>query len=338
MADQQEININETVDSIAGDLGLGKGDDHHEDETTSVVDTGTETAAVTAETATTAAAAAKTDAAAASPAVRAAPKAWAKETHELWSKLTPEAQTQIEHREKQMLDGLTQYSESAKQAKAYQDVVSPYLPLIQAQGVDAPQAIRYLLEAHKNLSQGTPEQRAAYLETIAKSYGITGVKGAAPAADETPAMKGLRERTERLERARQNEMDDAQRHTAERITKQVTDFAEAKDDKGAPKHPYFDECSEHIVKLIHGGYALEEAYRIAIYANPVTQAKELARLQTESEAALRAKAVKEADAARNASRTNVNSRDTRRAPTASKANGWEDTLDATMQEIKARTN
>src|SRR5689334_813713 len=38
--------------------------------------------------------------------VRSAPKSWAKEQHEHWSRLDPKVQEYIELREKQMLDGL----------------------------------------------------------------------------------------------------------------------------------------------------------------------------------------------------------------------------------------
>jgi hypothetical protein len=118
----------------------------------------------------------------------------------------------------------------------------------------------------------------------------------------------------------------------------VTSFADAKDEKGNAKHPYFDECHEDIVAYINAGHTLEKAYEKAVYANPVTRAKELARLQTESAAALRAKAKKEAEDARNGRSTNVNSKDTRRAPTAPRTGKWEDGMEDILKDIKARTH
>lgn len=347
--DQQEIDIGSTVDAIASDLGLG-GSETPADETPAAeeVSASNETdssleerdeSAAAQEDAPAADATPKQDAA---PVARSAPKSWAKEKHDLWGKLPPEAQEQIEHREKQMLEGLSQYSEGAKFAKAINDATADYMPLIKAQGLDLPQATRFLLEAHKQLSQGSDEQRTAYLVKVAKSYGLDLGKAAAlapaGAQDETPAVKDLRERQERIERDLGQRSAAEQKAQREHVASTVTSFAEAKDDKGALKHPYFDECAEDIVALINAGHPLEKAYEKAVFANPVTRAKELARLSTENEEALRAKAKKEADAARNATRPNANSRDTKRAPTASKANSWEETLGTTLKEIQSRTH
>lgn len=351
----EQDQISSAVDSIASDIGLGSGEDDTVVETTETAEAG----AVTTETETTEAAAtpnATTDpkkaapatdtttaATAAAPATRAAPKAWAKEQHERWGKLDKETQDYIEHREKQMLEGLSQYSEKAKRADVWEGAVKPYLPMIHAQGAQPHEAVTYLFEAHRQLSSGSHDERAAYLVKVAESYGIDISKAAAgagaaaaAAAQEPAAVKELRERTERLERDRKHELDQRVSQTKTRVESEVLAFAEAKDEKGNPKHPYFDECAEDIVALINAGHALDKAYEKAVYANPVTREKELARLQTEREAALREKAKQEAERSRNASRTNVNSRDTRRTPTAPTAKKWEDTLDATMEEIKAR--
>jgi len=337
-----ELDIEASVSDIASDLGLGSGESETEAvETTESTETAetTETAQPGATTEEDKEKPGETTTVTA-PAVRAAPKAWAKEQHEIWGKLDPKAQDYIEHREKQMLEGLSQYGDKAKYADSIQKALQPYEPYIKANGIDAPRAVTALFEAHKNLAEGTPEQKAAYLVKVAKNYGIDIGKVSAAAtgngAEEPAYAKELRERTERLEREQSARTDAENRAASERIASEVTTFVDAKDDKGAPKHPYFDECREDIVAYINAGHTLEKAYEKAVYANPVTRAKELARLQTESDAALRAKAKKEADDARNGRSTNVNSKDTRRAPTASKTGKWEDTMAETLREIKER--
>jgi hypothetical protein len=273
---------------------------------------------------------------------RPAPKAWAKEQHEIWGKLDPKAQAYIEHREQQMLEGLSQYGDRAKFGESIQKALQPYEPYIKANGIDAPRAVSALFEAHKNLAEGTPEQKAAYLVKVAKNYGIDLAKAAAHAtgngAEEPAYVKDLRERQERIEREQSTRTEAEKRANSEKVAAEVTAFAEAKDEKGALKRPYFDECHEDIVAYINAGHTLEKAYEKAVWANPVTRAKEAARQREADEAALRAKAKKEAEAARNGSRTNVNSKDTRRAPTASKTGKWEDTMVDTLAEIKARTH
>lgn len=326
--EQAELNIDSGVESIASDLGLGSG------EATETEDTGieSEVPAETQETEETAAAAPETQ----SPAPRPAPKAWAKEQHERWSKLDKDTQDYIEHREKQMLEGLSQYSEKARRAEEFDGALKDYMPIIQAQNIKPVDAVRYLFDAHKQLSVGTVAQKQAYLAKIAQSYGIP-LSGQQGQQEEEPAsVRELRERTERLERERQQELETRRKEASERVTKEVTAFADAKDEKGNPKHPYFDECAEDIVALLQAGHTLEQAYEKAIWANPVTRAKETNRLKEEQEAALRAKAKKEAEEAKRSRSTNVNSKDTRRAPTASKTGNWEDSLVVTLQDIKQR--
>jgi hypothetical protein len=337
----EQEKIESALGDIASDLGFGSGDDAPLDDTAPPVDDTAPPSDETAPLNTGDDAPPADETAPAPPTVRAAPKAWAKEQHERFAKLDKETQDYIEHREKQMLEGLSQYSEKAKSAQTWEAAVQPYLPLIQAQGAKPHEAVTYLFEAHRQLSSGTPDQRAAYLVKVAESYGIDISKAtasAATAAAEPPAVKELRERTERLERERQQELDQRTTETKNRVASEVTAFADAKDEKGNPKHPHFDECAEDIVALIHAGHTLDKAYEKAVYANPVTRAKELDRVRKADEEALRAKAKQEAEKARNASRTNVNSRDTRRTPTAPTAKGWEDTLEATMQEIKNRAH
>lgn len=339
MSEEKELNIDSTVADIAADIGLGN-DSTEGQETIETTETTAETSSTTDTQGDAPTKAVETEAlqkteTAATP--RPAPKAWAKEQHERWAKLDKDTQDYIEHREKQMLDGLSQYNDAAKQAKAWNEIVQPYMPLIQQQGVTPTQAVQFLFEAHKNLSSGTKEQRAAYLAGIAKSYGLELAPSGTSGEDEPQYAKELRERTERLERERQEELRQRYEETTQRVSSEVTSFADAKDEKGNPKHPYFDECHEDIVAYIKAGHTLEKAYEKAVYANPVTRAKELARLKTEEEAALRAKAKQEAEKSRNASRTNVNSRDTRRTPTAPTAKKWEDTLEETYKEIKERT-
>jgi hypothetical protein len=80
---------------------------------------------------------------------------------------------------------------------------------------------------------------------------------------------------------------------------------------------------------------LKDAYERAVYANPVTRQKEIARLQTEADTKLREKSKNEAEAARKAARTNVRSRDTRRTPTEPLGT-MDETMKSTLSEIRSR--
>jgi hypothetical protein len=234
---------------------------------------------------------------------RKPPQSWSKDKHELWSKLPPEAQDYYEHREKQMLDGLGQYKEHSELGKQIKEVVTPYKAFLQAQGVDEVKAVSYLLNAHYRLTQGTPEQRLAAYKQLGTNLGFHNEEG--QQVDHN--TRALQERIDRLELELNSAKDVSINETRTRVAREVEAFAK--------DHPYFDEVADQIAIFVQSGVALQEAYDQAVWANPVTRAKELARTQTENEKALKEKAEKEAAAARKASSTNVRTRDTSRTPT-----------------------
>lgn len=266
------------------------------------------------------------------PVVRQAPGSWAKETHEIWAKLPPEAQAQIEHREKQMLDGLAQYKGDAGFGKQMRDAIRPYEQLISAQGVDAPRAVQVLLDAHRRLSTSSPSDKQAYFAHLAKQYGVELNPGAPSAADPpNQELLAVKEKLSAIESSltarQQAELTEARARTASEVDAFASD----------PAHPYFEEVADDLVAMINIGMPLKDAYEKAVWANPVTRQKELTRIQTESEAKKREAAAKEAEAAKKAAGSNVRSRDTRRAPTESLGT-MEDTMKSTLSEIRARTH
>lgn len=333
------FDMDKAVDDIGSSLGFNGSDDTAKadqddagknDDTTNATATLDDTAGTATSTGTDKPASDPSKVAAATP--RPAPKSWAKEKHELWSKLPLDAQEYYETREKQMLDGLEQYKEHSAFGKQMREVIAPYKAFITAQGADEPKAVQFLLNAHYRLSTANPQERAQYFTHLAKSYGIdlAGLKPEDAAAVADPHVKALQDQVNNLATSLTAREQQTLNEARGKVQKDVEAFA------SDPKHQYFDECSEDIVALIQAGHTLEAAYEKAVYANPVTRAKELARLQADSEKALREKSKTEAEAARKAAGTNVRSRDTRRAPTEPKGS-MEDTMRATLKEIRGRT-
>lgn len=106
------------------------------------------------------------------PVTRPAPKSWAKEQHETWGKIPKEAQDYIEHREKQMLDGLSEYKQYADFGRQLDSAIKPYQPMFEQAGIDVNTGIKYLLHAQYTLQTGSPEQKAQELQRIAQQYGV----------------------------------------------------------------------------------------------------------------------------------------------------------------------
>ena len=269
------------------------------------------------------------------PVVRAAPKSWAKETHEQWSKLDPRVQDQIEKREQDFHAGLEQYKEYNTFGKQMREVFTPYKALLESQGVDEAKAAQYLLNAHYRLINLPAEQKLSYLDSIARNYGINlGLQQQAPV---DPRYQQLESTVQQLTSAMTQQY---QRQYQEKYTQTSNDvgaFVDAKDEKGNKIHPYFDEVADDILPFLNAGHSLNDAYDKAVWANPVTRAKEQARLKTETENALRGRSKQEVEKARQASSTNVRSRDTRKTPTEPLGK-MDDTMRATLDEIKARAH
>lgn len=258
------------------------------------------------------------------------PKSWGKDTHEIWSKIPPEAQAQILKREEQFLDGLSQYREHHQIGKAMNDVISPYRPMIQAAGLDDAKAVAVLLQAHYRLTQGSPQSRMAAYAQLGRDLGFVapqqqrqGAQGEAPVDHE--ARQALAAIQQQLHERSQHEM--AQRMQS--ITKEYEAFAK--------EHPDIEEMAPEVVAFINEGHSLADSYEKAKWANPASRAKEEARLQKEIEAKLKEKAKAEVEAARRAKAGNVRGRDTGRTPTEPLGK-MEDTMRETLREINSRAH
>lgn len=326
------LNIDETVASIATDLGLSeKPETEKEDVIEEVIDETVEKtkAEDTAEVKSDAEVKTDSEIKPDAPVVKAPPKSWAKEHHERWGKIDKDTQDYIELREKQMLDGLEQYKGDSGFGKQLREVLTPYQPILKAQGLNEAQAVQTLLNAHYRLTQGGTEQRAAAYRELGKNLGLVQDDGTEAKID--PTVRALQEKISSIEStittSRQAELE---QHRA-RVSKEVEAFA------SDPKHPYFDDVADDIVAMLSTGASLEDAYGKAVWANPVTRQKEIARLQTEQTAELQKKAKTEAEIAKKAASTNVRGRDTRRTPTEPKGT-MEDTMNDTLREIRSRAH
>lgn len=267
--------------------------------------------------------------------VSTAPKSWPKEMHDHWAKMPKETQDYWVVREKQMLDGLEQYKGDAGFAKQVKEALNPYMATINALGVDAPTAIRSLLNADHQLRVGSPSQKVQYFQHLARQYGVDlGGMGQQhenePQID--PRIQQLQDELHGLKQVIQTgnqQQLDEQRKTIENDVNQF--WAD-------PKNVYVNEVSDEVLAFIQAGLTLDEAYQKAVWANPVTRQKEMSRVQTEQQAALKAKAIAEAEAKKKAASVNLRNRDSQRTPTGPRAtmSGLDSALRETMREIKSR--
>lgn len=292
---------------------------------------------------------AQEEAAAAAEAAKAAeppadfPKSWKKEMAPHWNAMPAEAKAYVQEREQQMLHGIEGYKNAASAGQNFVKVVHPYMENIRAAAQGNPYlAVETLLAADHALRHGTPEQKTQLLTQMAKDYGldlnaaVQAAQGQTPNRD--PYVASLEAKVQRLEQ-RLNGTEQHITADQEARVQQIREQVSTEIDKFAadPAHPYFDELADDITKLINVGYTLKDAYDRAVWANPVTRAKETARIQAESAEQTRKNAEAEAAKARKASGTNVRGSAGGRSPTAARGT-MDDTMNETLAAIKSRVH
>lgn len=261
----------------------------------------------------------------------AAPRTWRPEAAAEWAKLPPVVQAEIAKREDDIFKGLEGYKEAATQGKAFQSVIDPYMPILKQFGINPVQQVANLMSAHYQLATGTPEARRAMFAKLAQDYHIDLGQPAGEAPYEDPAVAALREKLSGVESTLARQAQREQETVRTQLNNEINAFA------ADLAHPYFDEVANDITALLRGNGAkdLADAYDKAVWANPVTRAKEQARLATENGAKAKKEAEERAAAARRATAANVKSRSKAASSTAS-LGSIEDTLNETLGAIRAR--
>lgn len=256
------------------------------------------------------------------------PKTWRPEAAAKFATLPPEVQQEVLKREEDIFKGLESYKADASIGKALKGVVQPYMQVFQSQGIDPMQQVSGLMRAHVALATGTPEQKQQFFQHLAKEYGVD-LDVEAPYVD--PQVVGLQKQLSdlqsRLNGREQQEADKAR--TA--LQAEIDTFA------SDPAHQYFDEVANDIAGLLRSGAAkdLKDAYDKAIWANPITRAKEQARLTADAETKAKAEAAERVKQARKATGANVKS-SAKAASGTAPLGSIDDTLSAALANIKSR--
>lgn len=259
-----------------------------------------------------------------------APKTWRKEALAAWETLPQVVKDEVAKREEDMFKGIETYKQGAAIGDNFRNVIAPHMDHLQRAGVNVYEEVNGLLEYGKVMRFGTMGEKLSLLSTIAQEYGIDLLElaetvPALPYVD--PTVKALQDQVKALQSGRQQE--ESQRNLQVRAENQ------AKIDlfKADSKHEHFDILEPEMTAFIQTGVCktLDEAYEKALWANPVTRAKEQQRQTAELQAQSQAK-VKQAQAA-----TAANLKTNARPGSATTPQGsMDDTLAATLQSIRSR--
>ncbi len=246
------------------------------------------------------------------PVWRRPPQSWKKEMHDFWSKADPKLQEYAYQREEQMRAGIEPIRAKAEFADAMNEAIAPYMDTIRGLGIDAPQAVRALMEADNILRSSSPQDRLNYFHSLARSYGIDLAAGQpAPQAPVDPNFAAL-----------QNELI--------KIRGEVTGWKQAQEEaenaklldevhQFSAKAEHFEDARPTMIQLLQSGVAttLQDAYDKALRLDPELFAASQQAQQAAAAAQRKASADRAAKAAR-AAAVSVRS-STPGAPAAAKA-------------------
>ena len=274
----------------------------------------------------------------ANPPLVAPPKTWRPDAVAHWEALPQQVRDEVLKREEDMYRGLEQYKAQAESASSLMKAVEPYLPQMRQFNVQPAEAVGRLLKAHDTLVNGSVMDKMQVFQQVAKDYGVDLAGfGQLPEGDADPRLVALSTELKQA-KATLNELLQTQSLTAaQEAERTVSAFVSEVGEDGQPLRPYFNDVADDIVGLLNTGVAkdLADAYNRAIWTNPVTREKEIARIGQVNRAKAEAEAAKAAEARNRANSAKV--RTSAKAVTAGSPLGsMDDTLNETLREIQSR--
>lgn len=260
-------------------------------------------------------------------------RTWRGEAASEFAKLPPVVQQEILKREEDIFKGIEGYKEAAAFGNSLKQVLDPYLPTLQQYGIQPAAQVADMMQAHYTLAFGSPEQKVALIQQVAKDYGVDlrGLSLPLDGAYVDPQVQDLQNQLKQL----QSQMSQSQRAQTEakraEIERNVSAFA------SDPKNVYFEELANDIAHLLRTGAekTVEAAYEKAMWMNPAVRAKELTRQQADKAEAERKAAAEKAEAARKATAANVRTK-AKSGSAATPLGSMDDTLTETLAGIRGR--
>lgn len=244
-----------------------------------------------------------------------------------WAKASPVLQQALLRRSEEMHKGLEQYRGAAQFANQMAEAFRPYEETLRQLNVTPDVAIGKLLSVDAALRKGSPEQKAAMINSLIQQYQVDPqIMAAVPKVD--PQVSAMQNQIQQM----QGFFNNFQREQAEReeaaLNSELAKFAEGRE--------HFEQVREDMAALLQAGRAkdLSDAYEQATWANPTIRAQLIAKQQ--SEALAKAEAERKAQDARRASSVNIPRRGV--VPATPPTGTMEDTIRAAAQKLGLLAN
>lgn len=220
-------------------------------------------------------------------AARKYPSTWKRDYEPVYRKLetNPEYAAildEIERRESDHLKQISSHTPTLNFAQQVKKVLEPYQQTFQQMNIQPEQAIQHLLAADHALRTAPANVRPALMMQLMQGYGIDPASlQDAPKID--PTVYALQNQLQETRNQVNTFMSTVQQQYQQQADMEVEKFKES--------HPHFELVRQKMGDLVAKGAAsgLEEAYEIAVYADPALRGKMLAEQQAKAEADRRQK-------------------------------------------------
>ena len=209
-----------------------------------------------------------------------APNTWTPAARAKFATLEPDVQAEIVKRETDMARAITSHDIDRSFGKQVKDVVTPYLPMINAEGATPETAIKSLLNTAYLLRTSSPQEKGALLANLARQYGadMSSFTGDQEQTPIDPTVQALQQKLHQLEGFISQQHSQQQTQTEQSLVRDINAF------QADPAHPHFDAVGHDMAGLIKAGLAanLQEAYDKAVYMHPEVRQQVISAQQTEA--------------------------------------------------------
>ncbi len=219
-----------------------------------------------------------------------APRSWTAEEKAKWNEATPEVRKAILRREQEVELGFTKLDEDRNLGKSMKEAITPYLPIITAEGGTPVTAVKELLNTAYVLRTAPIAQKTALFHQLAKQYGVDlsqpnntqGVQPSALLAEIQQLKQQIAEQPDVFRKQQENLA----------IKSQIDAFS------ADPKNIHYEKLKPAMAALLQGWQAkdMQEAYDKASWLDPeirsAMQSDQLKASEGQRIADIKAKATK----------------------------------------------
>ena len=230
-----------------------------------------------------------------------APQSWGAAVKGKWAELPQEVRAEIAKRENDIHQMMTRHDGELRMGREMKDVISPYMPIIAAEGGTPATAVQSLLNTAYLLRTGTPEQKRNLIQQVAQQYGVDLSQTNQNQPQIDPAIKQVMDRLSGIEQKFTDQTNLQHRLTNDKIISEIQAFA------ANPQNVHYaaveNSLAPHIAQIKAGNPTmstaeiLQEAYQAACWANPQIRASLISAQEQEQAEKRKAELAKKKQAA-----------------------------------------